>query len=163
MQYKLLWKHSSMPIKWSVGCSLDLLACHVFSQKADDKLWCGGWFLLLKLAFYLLASDFFPIDVTQAYKTHFSLDFIPKICFCCTFKLHLVDRFGISKTPPMRYRVEEGEGLRGVNWCPHGECKALASREHSVLPSPNAWGWHFMLCSSPSLWCKFNSYMWSPE
>lgn len=60
MQYKLLWKHSPVPIKWSAVRTSDPLACHDFNPETDDKLWCGRWFLLLELAFYLLASDFFP-------------------------------------------------------------------------------------------------------
>lgn len=112
-----------MPIKWSTGCSLDPLACHVFSQKADDKLWCDGWFLLLKLAFYLLASDFFSNWCDSGIRnTFFSSDFIPKICFCCTFKLHLADWVWNLKCPT-RYRAGEGKGL----WELTGACTVNAN------------------------------------
>ena len=40
----------------------------------------------------------------------FSSDFIPKICFCCTFKLHLADWVWNLKGPT-RYRAGEGQGL----------------------------------------------------
>lgn len=63
------------------------------------------------------------IDVTQAYETHFfSSDFIPKICFCCTFKLHLADWVWNLKCPT-RYRAGEGKGL----WELTGACTVSAN------------------------------------
>lgn len=152
MQYKFLWKHSSMPIKWSAGSSVDRLPAMFSTKRQMTGFDVVVGFCYWSWRFIFLHQISSQMDVTQAYKNTFFFlpDFIPKICFCCTFKLHLADQFGISNSPT-RYRVGRGQSPLGVNWSPSGNYKALVRRDHCLLSGPQAWGWHSSLSFPPSL------------
>lgn len=151
MQYKFLWKHSSMPIKWSAGSSVDPLACHVFNQKTDDRLWCGGWFLLLKLAFYLLASDFFSNGCDSGIRNTFFFLQILSLKYVFAVPLNYIWLTDLESQVSHKIQSGRGSGSLGVNWSPSGEYKALVRRDHCLLSGPQAWGWHSSLSFPPSL------------
>lgn len=100
-----------MPIKRSAGSSIDRLPA-MFSTKGQTTGFdVAVGFCYWSWPFTFLHQNSSQIDGTQACTAHFSSDFIPKICFCHTLKLHLASRFGLSKAPATRQRAEEGQGL----------------------------------------------------